>query len=154
MWAVKVCAASVAAVAFLTATIQAPSASADDGGTAIVYSETYLRYIAVAPSGWASNACWLFDLLNGGGGVCTAEFDPVYFYPDGSLGSHPWAVDPASATGWSVPSPCTGVTMPADLDWWLLVEATNYPEYYPDAQLPSLTDDQFECGCWMWGWWW
>jgi hypothetical protein len=142
-------AASIAAL--ITVSLAAPAAPAEaTSGPTIVYSETYLRYIALFPLGWATNRCELGLALQGGTGVCEATIAPVYFYPDGSLGEKPWVVDPSSPTGWSVPNPCEGV---ADLDWetWAAyVDGTNYPGW---VDVPPLTDEQVECGVWAYGWW-
>jgi hypothetical protein len=142
----------VSIVGLLTPVVAAPAAAAESTtGTPIVYSETYLRLIALFPAGWAPNGCELAVALSGGSGVCETIINPVYFYPDGSLGSHAWNVDPSSPTGWSIPNPCVGVT-PFDYDTWsAYVDGTNYPEL--GIAIPALTDDQVECGIWAWGWW-
>jgi len=144
---------AVAVVAVFTATAAlSPAASADDAtAPTIVYSDTYLRYVAVFPAGWASNACVLAVELSGGSGVCTAEFAPVWFYPDGSIGEKPWVIDPSSSTGWSIPNPCDDVIGPDWDTWAAFVDGTNYPDL--GIEVPALTDEQIECGVWAYGWW-
>lgn len=138
-------------VTLIGAAVAAPAAPAEPtSGPTIVYSDTYLRYIALFPLGWAPNGCELDVALRGGSGFCEAIIATVYFYPNGSLGDKPWVVDPSSPTGWSIPNPCEGVT---DLDWetWAAwVDGTNYPG---SIEVPPLTDEQIECGIWAYGVW-
>jgi hypothetical protein len=119
----------------------------------IAYSDVYLRLIAQFPPGYA-DTCDVAVFLNPGGGtVCDATLDIVYFYPDGTLASWPWVLDPSSPTGWSIaPHPCDKVSEPADYETWsAYVDGTNYPEL--GIEIPSLSDEQIECAAATWGWW-
>ena len=143
---------AISAAAVFAGSVAAPvSAAEEENGTPIAYSETYLRYIALFPAGWASNGCVLAVELSGGSGVCTTEIAPVWFYPDGAVGLKPWVIDPSSPTGWSIPSLCEGVTVPDWDAWAAFVDGTNYPDLGIEA--PALTDEQVECGIWTYGWW-
>jgi hypothetical protein len=133
-----------------TTTTTTEPATTTEPVTTIVYSDRYLRYIALAPSGWASNACEGELLLSGTTGVCTAEFDPVWMYPDGSWGKWPWYLDPTSATGWSIDTPCDDPNVVAYDDWYVYVEWYNYGLY----QDPGLTDEQIAASGVCYGWWW
>jgi hypothetical protein len=142
-----------ALIVALVCAAMAPVAEADGtSGTPIVYSDQYLKLISIFPEGWVSNGCWISVVLNGGSGVCTTEFAPMWLYPDGSWGDRPWIVDPSSPTGWSVPSPCQGVDGPDYDTWSAFVDGTNYPD--SGVEVPPLTEAQIECGAWTWGWWW
>ena len=115
---------TIVVAGLLAATMAAPIATANDGtGTPIVYSGTYVRYIALFPGGYASNGCVLALALSGERGVCTTEWYPVWFYPDGTTGPRAWRIDPSSPVGWSVePDPCAlaFVGTDPDIDWWPL----------------------------------
>jgi hypothetical protein len=132
----------------LAAPAAAHADSTESSGTTIVYSPTYLKYIALFPEGYAPNACYLSLTLSGSSGACGDIWSPVWFYPDGTTGERPWLVDPSSATGWSiVRDPCAE----ADEDWyadewWPLYVA--YLEWFigwTDARPEGITD--FEGGC-------
>jgi len=141
--------AVVATIATLFALMLGTPAVASAGTTeetpTIVYSETYLSLMALVPSGWTSNACELSVVLSGVTGVCTTEFAPVFFYPDGSFGDRPWIVDPSSPTGWSPePNPCDGVNW-YDEQWWpLYIAWIDWYTGYTETP-PALTD--LEAGC-------
>jgi hypothetical protein len=139
-----------AAVSLLSLSMAASPASADEQSPgSIVYSDTYLRLIREFPSGWAPNVCEIAAFL-AGGGFCEALFDPVYFYPDGTVGKMAWFADPASPTGWSIePDPCIGLT---DDEYWLWFSYVDFTNGYLDAG-PSLTDDQIDRYGACWGWW-
>jgi hypothetical protein len=143
-----VVAISVAAV--LAASVATPVSAAEDAnGTPIIYSETYLRYVALFPQRWAPNACVLEVAVKGIVGFCEDAFNPVYFYPDGSVGARPWVVDAESPSGWSVPNPCVGLTEDQSALWALYVDWVN--GYFDTG--PSLTADQVERYGDCWGWW-
>lgn len=136
------------AVIYVT-TMASPAAGDEESGVPIVYADTYLRLIAEFPSGWAPNACEITIFL-AGGGVCTTEFDPAYFYPDGSIGTMPWFADPTSPTGWSIePDPCAGLTDDEYALWATYVDFTN--GYFDTG--PTLTDEQIDQFGACWGWW-
>jgi hypothetical protein len=139
-----------AAMVLLCGSFGAPRASADEGPRAsIVYNDTYVRLVAEFPSGWAPNACEIVVFL-GGGGVCTAEFEPAYFYPDGTWGTRPWFTDSLSPRGWSVePDPCTGL---ADHDFAVWASYVDFVNGYLDAG-PTLTQDVIDRYAACWGWW-
>ena len=101
----------------------------------IVYSDDYLKLIAEFPSGMVPNACEAAAFLSGGG-VCTTEMDPHYFYPDGTLGKQPWIIDPSSPRGWSIePHPCDVLTDADYQEWQAYLEAD-----------PSMSDAELQAG--------
>ena len=143
--------ALVALVATLIASsAAAPAAAATDASDpTIVYSDAYLRLIAAFPSGWVPNACEGAAFL-AGGGICTAEFNPAYFYPDGTFGKMAWYVDPSSPAGWSIePDPCEGLT---DDEYTLWATYVDFHNGYLETG-PSLTDRQVDRYGACWGWW-
>jgi hypothetical protein len=141
-----------AMVSVLYGSLMAPRASADEAtAVPIVYSSAYLKLIAAFPAGWADECSIGFVLSDGVAVVCADSWaDPVYFYPDGTLGSMPWVVDRSSPTGWSVePDPCAALTDDENQRWSNYVDFTNG---YLDTG-PSLTDEQIELYGACWGWW-
>jgi hypothetical protein len=140
-----------AAVGLIAALIAGPTIPADAAGDpSIVYSDTYLRLIREFPRGWAGNACEITVFLAGGGGVCTTEVEPAYFYPDGTIGKMAWFADPNSPTGWSIePDPCIGLS---DDDYGLWASYVDFTNGYLDAG-PALTGEQIDQYGRCWGWW-
>jgi hypothetical protein len=134
----------------LAATIAAPAATATDAGEPrIVYSETYRMYLRFFPGGYAPNGCELAVAVSGNGGVCTTEFAPVWFYPDGTTGDRAWIVDPLSPTGWSVePDPCADafVGTDPDTDWWpLYIAYLDWLMGWTSDRPEGITDLQGGC---------
>lgn len=129
----------------------APVTAAADGasGPSILYSDAYKKLLAAFPAGYADDCAISVVLHSGGGGFCDHLVDLAYFYPDGTYGALPWVPDSSSSTGWSVPDPCDGVTVPESDVWSLYVDGTNYG--WPDA--PTFSEDEVECGIFTWGWW-
>jgi hypothetical protein len=141
-------AAAIVSLLYVSVTVR-PAFADEETPASIVYSDTYWRLIVEFPSGQAPNACEIAAFLSGGG-LCEARFDPVYFYPDGTVGTMAWFADPASPTGWSIePDPCTGLTGDDYALWSTYVDFTNG---YLDAG-PSLTDEQIDQYGACWGWW-
>ena len=127
----------------------APAAAEETSGS-IVYSAAYVKLIAAYPSGWVPNECEARVFLSGGTGVCTAGFDPVYFYPDGTFGRTAWFVDSSSRTGWSVdPDPCVGLT---DDQYVLWAAYVDFSAGYLDTA-PELTGEQIDRYAACWGYW-
>jgi len=94
----------------------------DVAATGIVYSDTYWRYMAAFPAGYADWCAIYF--LNGGEGGCTTIVQIKYFYPDGTYGDRPWVVDPSSPNGWSIePNPCDVLTEQDYQEWLAYLEA-------------------------------
>jgi hypothetical protein len=92
--------------------------------------------------------------LSGERGICTTEWYPIWFYPDGTTGHSPWVVDPASPTGWSIPitNRYTDYALVPDYYTWVAyVDGTNYPDL--GIEVPALTDAEVECGIAAIGWW-
>lgn len=137
-------------VTLILSAVTAPASAAETSGPEIVYSDTYLKLIAAFPSGVAPNECEVQRVLSGATDLyCGDLLDPVYFYPDGTLGSTGWFVDSSSPTGWSPePDPCMGLT-DQDADLWydyLLADAYGIPR-------PDLTEEQIDQYSTCWGWW-
>jgi hypothetical protein len=141
-------AAAVAVIAVGLAS--APAAAAEETrGSSIVYSATYLKYVSLFPGGHAPNGCELAVALSGTTGVCTAEFAPVWFYPDGTTGDRAWIVDPGSSTGWSIePDPCADafVGTDPDTDWWpLYIAYLDWSTGWTSERPEGITDLQGNC---------
>jgi hypothetical protein len=140
---------SVACALAAIAAVASPSPAQETSGATIVYSDIYLKLIAAFPSGYADE-CDISAVLNGGGGVCDARIDVVYFYPDGTLGGVPWFADPSSPRGWSIEAdPCEGLT---DDDYALWSAYVDYVDGYVDTA-PDLTDEQVDRYAACWGYW-
>ena len=134
----------------LAAGAGAAAASAEDvGGSSIAYSVTYLELIALFPGGYAPNGCELAVALSGTTGVCTAEFAPVWFYPDGTTGGRAWQIDRSAAAGWSVEAdPCATAfagTDP-DIDWWpRYIDYLDWFLGWTSTRPEGITDPQGGC---------